>query len=158
MKGWTIRYTTDLTDEVWFYLRGEEYSAQIDYFCAQRGSQRRLDGVNTFSFGARSRPRGGDAARRSRAAPAAVGATAEVREKGLLVAARSAERMSTMSSPTGHVMDRVLFGDNQFFGVNHMSEDKARAQAMRFQDLQAIIDVLDAALRRRHPHLHVHVA
>ena len=42
-------------------------------------------------------------------------------------------------------MDRVLFGDNQFFGVNHMSEEKARAQSMRFQDLQAIIDVLDAA-------------
>lgn len=43
------------------------------------------------------------------------------------------------------VMDRVLFGDNQFFGVNHMSEEKARAQSMRFQDLQAVIDVLDAA-------------
>ena len=42
-------------------------------------------------------------------------------------------------------MDRLLFGDNQFFGVNHMSEDKARAQAMRFQELSAIIDVLDAA-------------
>jgi len=42
-------------------------------------------------------------------------------------------------------MDRVLFGDNQFFGVNHMSEEKARAQQMRFQSLQAIIDVLDAA-------------
>jgi len=42
-------------------------------------------------------------------------------------------------------MDRVLFGDNQFFGVNHMSEEKARAQSMRFQDLQSIIDVLDAA-------------
>ena len=42
-------------------------------------------------------------------------------------------------------MDRVLFGDNQFFGVNHMSEEKARAQSMRFQDVQAIIDVLDAA-------------
>ena len=42
-------------------------------------------------------------------------------------------------------MDRLLFGDNQFFGVNHMSEDKARAQSMRFQDIQAIIDVLDAA-------------
>jgi len=42
-------------------------------------------------------------------------------------------------------MDRVLFGDNQFFGVNHMSEEKARAQSMRFQELQAIIDVLDAA-------------
>lgn len=42
-------------------------------------------------------------------------------------------------------MDRVLFGDNQFFGVNHMSEEKARAQQMRFQDTQAIIDVLDSA-------------
>ena len=44
-----------------------------------------------------------------------------------------------------HVMDRVLFGDNQFFGVNHMSEEKARAQSIRFQELGAIIDVLDAA-------------
>ena len=42
-------------------------------------------------------------------------------------------------------MDRVLFGDNQFFGVNHMSEEKARAQAMRFQDIAAVIDVLDDA-------------
>jgi len=42
-------------------------------------------------------------------------------------------------------MDRVLFGDNQFFGVNHMSEEKARAQSMRFQDLRAVIEVLDAA-------------
>jgi hypothetical protein len=42
-------------------------------------------------------------------------------------------------------MDRVLIGDNQFFGINHMSEEKARAQAMRFQKLSAIIEVLDAA-------------
>ncbi|CAG0928525.1 hypothetical protein RHDC3_00804 [Rhodocyclaceae bacterium] len=42
-------------------------------------------------------------------------------------------------------MDRLLFGDNQFFGVNHMSEEKARAQSMRFQDIQAVIDVLDNA-------------
>ena len=42
-------------------------------------------------------------------------------------------------------MDRLLFGDNQFFGVNHMSEEKARAQAMRFQDTRAIIEVLDTA-------------
>ena len=42
-------------------------------------------------------------------------------------------------------MDRLLFGDNQFFGVNHMSEAKARAQAMRFQSIDAVIDVLDAA-------------
>jgi len=42
-------------------------------------------------------------------------------------------------------MDKLLFGDNQFFGVNHMSEEKARAQSMRFQEIGAIVDVLDAA-------------
>jgi hypothetical protein len=42
-------------------------------------------------------------------------------------------------------MDRVLFGDNQFFGVNHMSEEKARAQAARFQDIASVIEVLDDA-------------
>ena len=31
-KGWNLLYTTALTDEVWYYLRGEEYSAQIDHF------------------------------------------------------------------------------------------------------------------------------
>ena len=31
-KGWNIRHVTDLTPEVDYYLRGEEYSAQIDYF------------------------------------------------------------------------------------------------------------------------------
>ncbi len=44
-------------------------------------------------------------------------------------------------------MDRVLFGDNQFFGVNHMSEEKAREQAMRFQRLPAILATLDDAYR-----------
>jgi hypothetical protein len=43
------------------------------------------------------------------------------------------------------MMDRLLFGDNQFFGINHMSEEKARAQALRFQDISAVIDVLDSA-------------
>lgn len=42
-------------------------------------------------------------------------------------------------------MDRLFFGDNQFFGVNHMSEDKARAQSMQFRDVGAIVDVLDMA-------------
>ncbi|ASK67141.1 hypothetical protein CFK39_09570 [Brachybacterium avium] len=42
-------------------------------------------------------------------------------------------------------MDRLLFGDNQFFGINHMSEEKARSQQMRFQDTDAIMEVLDAA-------------
>jgi len=42
-------------------------------------------------------------------------------------------------------MDRLLLGDNQFFGVNHMSEEKARAQLLRFKDDAAIIEVLDIA-------------
>nr|MBI1232850.1 hypothetical protein [Cytophagales bacterium] len=43
-------------------------------------------------------------------------------------------------------MDRVLFGDNQFFGVNHSSDEKARAQTIRFQNNKAIMDVLDIAM------------
>jgi hypothetical protein len=51
-----------------------------------------------------------------------------------------------MSAPTATpVMDRLLFGDNQFFGVNHMSEEKARSQQMRFQDIGTVLAVLDAA-------------
>ncbi len=46
-RGWTVRYGTDLTAPVWFYLRGEEYSAQIDYFM-QSIKQRRADGTNSF--------------------------------------------------------------------------------------------------------------
>ena len=45
--GWTVRYTTDLTKEVWFYLRGEEYSAQIDYF-VQAIQAGRTENVNSF--------------------------------------------------------------------------------------------------------------
>ena len=38
-KGWTINYITNLAEQVDFYLRGEEYSAQIDYFiqCIKTG-------------------------------------------------------------------------------------------------------------------------
>lgn len=43
------------------------------------------------------------------------------------------------------IMDKVLFGDNQFFAVNHLSDEKSRAQSIRFKDTQAIIDVLDQA-------------
>ena len=42
-------------------------------------------------------------------------------------------------------MDRVLFGDNQFFAVNHLSDEKAREQAIRFKDDSSIIRVLDQA-------------
>lgn len=43
-------------------------------------------------------------------------------------------------------MDLLLLGDNQFFGINHMSEQKAREQAIRFQNDNAIVRVLDIAL------------
>jgi len=43
-------------------------------------------------------------------------------------------------------MDKVLFGDNQFFAVNHASDEKSRAQTIRFKDDSAIINVLDQAI------------
>lgn len=42
-------------------------------------------------------------------------------------------------------MDRIIFGDNQFFGINHMSEEKAQALSEKFYDLKAITDVIDTA-------------
>ncbi|MHC4165399.1 MAG: hypothetical protein ACYSWQ_00380 [Planctomycetota bacterium] len=42
-------------------------------------------------------------------------------------------------------LDRIIFGDNQFFGINHMSEEKAQAQAERFGDVDAIMRVVDIA-------------
>jgi hypothetical protein len=42
-------------------------------------------------------------------------------------------------------VERILFGDNQFFGINHMSEEKARAQAMQFRDTASVMKVLDSA-------------
>ena len=46
-KGWNMRYITDLTDEVDFNLRGEEYSAQIDYFAK---CVKNKESVNINSF------------------------------------------------------------------------------------------------------------
>lgn len=43
-------------------------------------------------------------------------------------------------------MDKVLFGDNQFFAVNHASDEKARAQSIRFKEDSEIIKVLDQAI------------
>jgi len=43
-------------------------------------------------------------------------------------------------------MDKVLFGDNQFFAVNHLSDEKSREQAIRFKDDASIIRVLDQAI------------
>ena len=47
-KGWNVRYTTELTEPVWFYMRGEEYSAQLDYFVKCIASGERTN-VNSFA-------------------------------------------------------------------------------------------------------------
>jgi predicted dehydrogenase len=47
-QGWNVRYTTDLTDPVWFYIRGEEYSAQLDYFVRCIEEKRASTNINSF--------------------------------------------------------------------------------------------------------------
>lgn len=49
-KGWTIKYITDFAIPVNFYLRGEEYSAQIDNFVDCILSKKQSD-YNTFEEG-----------------------------------------------------------------------------------------------------------
>jgi predicted dehydrogenase len=46
-KGWNTRFTTELTKEVWYYLRGEEYSAQVDHF-VQNIKAGCVDTISTF--------------------------------------------------------------------------------------------------------------
>ena len=43
-------------------------------------------------------------------------------------------------------MEKVLLGDNQFFAVSHLSDERSRAQAIRFKDNEAIIRVIDQAV------------
>jgi predicted dehydrogenase len=49
-KGWTIRYITDFAIPVNFYLRGEEYSAQIDHFIDCIKSKKQTS-YNSFEHG-----------------------------------------------------------------------------------------------------------
>lgn len=46
-KGWNIRNTTQLTTPVWYYVRGEEYSAQLNAF-VQSIKKGDLQSVNSF--------------------------------------------------------------------------------------------------------------
>lgn len=46
-NGWTIKYITDLAIPVDFYLRGEEYSAQIDHFIKCVINKKQTD-INSF--------------------------------------------------------------------------------------------------------------
>jgi hypothetical protein len=42
-------------------------------------------------------------------------------------------------------MDKIIFGDNQFFGINHLSETKALDQSIKFADDAAIFNTLQTA-------------
>jgi scyllo-inositol 2-dehydrogenase (NADP+) len=46
-SGWTTLNTTELQEPPWYYLRGEEYSRQIDCF-VQRVAAREVRGINDF--------------------------------------------------------------------------------------------------------------
>lgn len=43
-------------------------------------------------------------------------------------------------------MERILYGDNQFFAVNHISDTKSMAQSIKFKSDEAIIRTLDYAI------------
>ena len=43
-------------------------------------------------------------------------------------------------------MQRILFGDNQFFGVNHVSDEKSRSQAIKFKEDKTILKTIDYAI------------
>jgi len=43
-------------------------------------------------------------------------------------------------------MERILFGDNQFFAVNHISDEKSRALSIKFKNDDAIIKTLNYAI------------
>jgi hypothetical protein len=40
-------------------------------------------------------------------------------------------------------MERIIFGDNQFFGVNHVSDEKSRAQLIQFKSDETILKTLE---------------
>lgn len=43
-------------------------------------------------------------------------------------------------------IDKIVFGDNQFFGINHMSQEKAQQQAEKFFDINNIFRVYENVL------------
>ncbi len=55
-QGWSVKYTTEMTEDPWFYLRGEEYSHQIaDFVAAIRGEPPRPGAVpNDFRSAAQT--------------------------------------------------------------------------------------------------------
>jgi len=45
-------------------------------------------------------------------------------------------------------MHRILFGDNQFFGINHISDEKSRQQAILFKKEEKILSTIEYAIEQ----------
>ena len=43
-------------------------------------------------------------------------------------------------------IDKIIFGDNQFFGINHMSQEKAQQLAEQFHNINNIYNIYDIAI------------
>lgn len=43
-------------------------------------------------------------------------------------------------------IDKIVFGDNQFFGINHMSQEKAQQLSEKFYNIKNIFNVYDQAI------------
>lgn len=43
-------------------------------------------------------------------------------------------------------IDKIVYGDNQFFGINHRSQDKSEELARKFSDINNIMAVYDTAI------------
>lgn len=52
-KGWNVKYITDLQEGVDFYLRGEEFSAQMNYF-VKAASGKVPNNINNFASAAKT--------------------------------------------------------------------------------------------------------
>lgn len=44
-------------------------------------------------------------------------------------------------------IDKIVFGDNQFFGINHMSQEKAQQLSEKFYNTDRIYNVYDLAIK-----------
>lgn len=44
-------------------------------------------------------------------------------------------------------IDKIVFGDNQFFGINHMSQEKAQQLAEKFYNIENVFRVYDMAIK-----------
>ena len=45
-------------------------------------------------------------------------------------------------------MHKILFGDNQFFGINHVSDEKSRSQSIKFKEDKKILQTIDFAINQ----------